>query len=68
MDDPKIQAAVKHYEAMRRAQVKYYQKNQEKIKQTERDRYRAKNPNPNPPGRPRKVVLTEEEAPSPEGV
>ena len=66
MDDTKIQAALKHYEAMRRAQVKYYQKNQEKIKQTERDRYRAKNPNPRPPGRPRKVV--EEEAPSSEGI
>jgi hypothetical protein len=44
MDEQKVVAAVKHYEAMRRAQKKYYEKKMD-----------AKGPR-RAPGRPRKEV------------
>ena len=60
MDDPKVAAALKHYEAMRRAQLRYYEKNKEKLNAKRMDNYRANNPTPRPIGRPRK-----EQSPSP---
>lgn len=58
MDDPKVLAAVKHYEAVKKASNKYYHENKQKINEQRRISYKDKNPNPKPRGRPRKTNLT----------
>lgn len=59
MEDPKVIAAVKHYEAVKKASTKYYSQNKEKINERRRVQYRGKNPNPKPRGRPKKNIVVE---------
>lgn len=57
MDDKTIASAVKHYEALRKAQAKYYQTNREEIcekRRQARAEWRETHP-PKPRGRPPKT-------------
>ena len=45
-------SALRHYDAMKQAQKRYYEKNREAIL----TKYRDTHPNPRPRGRPKKVV------------
>lgn len=59
MEDSKVLAAVKHYEAVKKATSKYYNENKEKINERRRINYKGKNPNPKPRGRPKKNIVVE---------
>jgi hypothetical protein len=61
----KLQSALKHYEAMRRAQRKYYTTNKEEINKKMMERYREKNPEIKKRGRKPKVVEAESPTPTP---
>ena len=51
MDAETLAAAARHYDAMKRAQKKYYQK----VRESRLAKYREAHPNPRPVGRPKKV-------------
>ena len=60
MESVKINAAMKHYEAVKKASSKYYTENKEKINERRRQRYKQVNPNPKPRGRPKKNIVVED--------
>jgi len=63
----KLHSAMKHYDAMRRAQRKYYDTNKEQINKRMMERYREKNPEVRKRGRKPKSaqVNIPESAPPP---
>jgi hypothetical protein len=56
-----VDAALRHYEALKSAQKRYYQK----VRESRLAKYKEEHPNPRPRGRPRKGVA---EGGSSEGV
>ena len=50
MEQPNVEAAMRHYEALKAAQKRYYQK----VRESRLAKYREEHPNPRPRGRPRK--------------
>jgi len=53
MEQPtNVEAAVRHYESLKTAQKKYYQK----VRESRLAKYKEEHPNPRPRGRPRKEV------------
>lgn len=57
--NPTMEAALRHYEAMKAAQKRYYEKNKQVIAEKARAKYVATHPNPRPRGRPPKGGKTE---------
>jgi len=47
-----IDAAVRHYETLKKVQARYYQK----VKEARKAKYKEAHPNPKPKGRPRKCA------------
>lgn len=47
-----VEAALRHYESLKAAQRKYYQK----VRESRLAKYKEEHPNPRPRGRPRKEV------------
>ena len=60
MVEEKINAALKHYEAVKKASSKYYMGHKEEINEKRKMKYKEKNPNPKPRGRPRKNINFED--------
>jgi hypothetical protein len=47
-----VEPALRHYEALKKAQKKYYQK----VRESRLAKYKEEHPNPRPRGRPKKAV------------
>ena len=51
-----MEAALRHYEAVKKATSKYYLGHKQEISERRKMQYKQKNPNPKPRGRPKKNI------------